>query len=115
MTSPCLKLGISFPVRFAIPFAGGRERVIDRSGACLGENDAVLLDLVGELVPILEAERGLDPSKLRLQAARLFSLSLLIMTINESYNIIIVRWSYGRNWVMIFEKRGVSRRNSDQV
>jgi hypothetical protein len=58
MTSPCLKLGISFPVRFAIPFAEGRERVIDRSGAYLGENDAVLLDLVGELVPIVEAERG---------------------------------------------------------
>ena len=61
-----------------------------------GNRREILLKLAPEL---LGRPRCLDPSKVRLQAARLHLLSLLIMTINEFYNTISI--NYRRNWVMM--------------
>src|SRR5271168_4367093 len=54
----CLKLGISFPVGFTLPFAEGRKGIVDRPSAYLGENDPAAFDLIGELIAFLQLERG---------------------------------------------------------
>jgi hypothetical protein len=59
ITSPCSKAAIRFLVRFGIPFVERAERIIAfLPTARFGENHAILLNLIDELIALLEAKGG---------------------------------------------------------